>query len=306
MKELISSGDWPLKQQQQRSDQHTQPQQLLAALGVEPLRLLSPVWVFCCCRDKRVYAPQFHPLFEVTASLAQSRPPLVKRVQRASLGDQRQARNHITAPRAADDHDSVFVPMRVLLLGCTNRKRRVTERRCCSIWESLENDDNFGSYTETVAAGSAVAVNDRTLLHFCVEALGGRVISFGDVKNALNSFSSAPSLALDVSHPVDLVIVSDVHAVRKHGSYSAVDFAPPLVRDFTKRSKTAETSILQELHETNVPCLRLQWLFETYRLVRLPRNIYPQLWHSWDAHLMRNIETFGQLASPALQTPECP
>ncbi|KAL8440127.1 hypothetical protein Efla_006216 [Eimeria flavescens] len=231
-------------------------QQLAALWGLEPLRLVTPFWLFACLRDRRVYAPDVHPLFLLSAAFTPYRPPLSLQQQQEQQQQQQQG---------------------VLLLGFTRRQRRVRQPSGFAYGLSASDSDEAEEGgvpllpprgPPSPGGGLAVALNDLELAAACVEALGGRRLLPAEVEEAA---------------PLDLVaVVGRLPRRRRTDQWSPVSSAratphasSPAAAEGKKKktaadAAAAELSLLQRLQQQGVPCVRLEWLLDAYRLGRRP------------------------------------
>ncbi|CDI84852.1 hypothetical protein, conserved [Eimeria praecox] len=249
------------------------PQQLLAALEVEPLRLLTPFWLFACLRDGRVYAPDAHALFRVSTALTHTQPPLWQ------LQQPLQVYHHLPHSQ------------RVLLLGFTRRLRRVRRPRsfACGVLSSDSDEGNKEGHRPE-AAGRALAANDMEMAVACVEALGGSCLSVSSVLRAVEERSLGPPAATAEADAatdtwdrlgVDVVIVGHFSRLRKANT-ALLGKGPALHEAGTQQVRVntqqrerrhgakAELALLYKLQELGVPCVHHQWLIDAYCFGRAP------------------------------------
>ncbi|KAL8275945.1 hypothetical protein Esti_000061 [Eimeria stiedai] len=244
------------------------PHLLLAAINLEPLRLLTPFWLFACLRDRRVYAPDAHPLFRVSPAFIPSRPPLL-------------LRDHQQQQLQQEQHKGA--KQRVLLVGFTRRRRRVRLPsgfiHGMSASESDEEAAAAAKKAQPAARGRAIAVHDLELAATCVDALGGQCVSAADLKLPLSEgaalvqeTSAAASAQPEASAcvAVDLVVVGHLPRLLKRGLCSSSEPCAYIVAARGGRVAAAELPLLQKLQQRGVACVRLQWLFDAYRLGRAP------------------------------------
>lgn len=244
--------------------------QVVTALGLEPLRLLTPFWFFACLRDWRVYAPDAHVLFRVSAALIHTQPPLWRPQQPTQLG-------------ALMPHRQ-----RVLLLGFTSRLRRVRRPRNFAygiLSSDSEEERRDGDRPET--AGHALAAHDREMAVACVEALGGSCLSAYSVLKLVEKRSPVNPAARDEADAasyssesigVDVVIVGQLARLRKAGvafldkGASHYEAGTQQSRASTQQKKKrlgarAEAALLYKLQELGIPCVHHQWLLDSYCFV---------------------------------------
>lgn len=257
--------------QQLASHPYEEPLQLVTALGLEPLRLLTPFWLFACLRDRRVYAPDAHVLFRVSAALTHTHPPLVL--------PQQPAHYHVC---------QAVRKQRILLLGCTRRLRRLRRPSGfgCNVFASDSDEGSDGGHAQP-AAGHALALHDEEIIAACADALGGRSVSVAEVDAALEAPATCGTTAdvLDKCPPyldVDLVVVGHLAGLIKksaalfagNGARATTDDPPVALSPAQRRAAgaAAELSLLQKLQDRGVPCVRLQWLLDAYRFVSPPHD----------------------------------
>ncbi|KAL8448225.1 hypothetical protein Emag_003993 [Eimeria magna] len=253
------------QQQQQLLLLPEAPHLLLAAIHLEPLRLLTPFWLFGCLRDRRVYAPDAHPLFRVSPAFNPPNPPLLLPDNRQQQQQQQQRQQQHKGEK-----------QRVLLVGFTRRRRRVRPPSGLIYGMSAsESDDEVAAAKEAQPAtgGRAIAVHDAELAAACVEALGGQCVSAAD----LQLLSDGPTLAQETGaaasvepearlhSAVDLVVVGHLPRLLKRGVHNF-----SLQSASRGRGAAAELSLLQKLQQRGVACVRLQWLFDAYRIGLAP------------------------------------
>lgn len=247
-----------------------EPHQVVAALELEPLRLVTPFWLFACLRDGRVYAPETHPLFRVSAALTHTQPPL----WRVHQGVQMQP--------------SMSRSQRVLLLGFTRRLRRVRRPRSFAygvLSSDSEEENKEGEKPE--AAGHALAAHDLEMGVACVEALGGSCLSASSVLRATEEHSFGDLAAADDDAAsdaaervgVDVVVVGRLARLRD-ASAALLEKGTVLhetgtqqLRTITQRKKRrlgaeAELALLYKLQGLRIPCVHHQWLLDAYCFVR--------------------------------------
>lgn len=244
--------------------------QVVTALGLEPLRLLTPFWFFACLRDWRVYAPDAHVLFRVSAALVHTQPPLWRPQQPTQLG-------------ALMPHRQ-----RVLLLGFTSRLRRVRRPRNFAygiLSSDSEEERRDGDRPET--AGHALAAHDREMAVACVEALGGSCLSAYSVLKLVEKRSPVNPAARDEADAasyssesigVDVVIVGQLARLRKAGvafldkgaSHYEAGTQQSMASTQQKKKRLgarAEAALLYKLQELGIPCVHHQWLLDSYCFV---------------------------------------
>ncbi|CDJ36001.1 uncharacterized protein EMH_0004440 [Eimeria mitis] len=263
---------------------HTEPHQVVAALELEPLRLLTPFWLFACLRDGRVYAPDAHALFRVSAALNHTHPPLWRL--------QQPVQPHPPPPPALPLSPYSWVSQRVLLLGFTRRLRRVRLPRsfAYALLSSDSEEGERGGEKQETAAGYALAAHDIEMAAACVEALGGICVSASSVLKSVQKQSieeteaatetDTTSNALD-RFGVDVVVVGQLSRLQK-ANVSLLGTGEDIYEPSTQKMKRntqekkkrlgakAKLELLYKLQGRGIPCVYHQWLLDAYCFGRAP------------------------------------
>ncbi|CDJ53623.1 hypothetical protein, conserved [Eimeria brunetti] len=260
-----------------------EPHEVVAALKLEPLRLLTPFWLFACLRDGRLYAADAHALFRVSAALTHKQPPLwrLDEPQGQQLSQLQPLQLQLPLPHS----------QRVLLLGFTRRLRRVRRpRNFAYALLSSDSDDAARERDKPEAAGHALAAHDMEMAVACVEALGGSCLPVSSLLRRLEECSTGdPAAAAEAdaaSNPpsvigVDVVVVGQFSRLQK-ASADPLDKGAALHEAGTQQLRTnsqqrkgkvgakVELALLYKLQELGIPCVHYQWLIDCYCFGRAP------------------------------------